>query len=92
MDLRPARPALYEAYARRGLNVKDATHQEMRSLVCAQCHVEYYFIKPNDEKNPGKANYLVFPHDKGLTCEAERNTTTRLVSTTISIRCRVPRF
>ncbi len=69
MDLRPARPALYEAFARRGLNVKNATHQEMRSLVCAQCHVEYYFIKPNDEKNPGKANYLVFPHDKGLTCE-----------------------
>ena len=70
MDLRPARPALYEAFARRGLDVKKATHQEMRSLVCAQCHVEYYFIKPNDEKNPGKANYLVFPHDKGLTCEA----------------------
>ena len=70
MDLRPARPALYEAFARRGLDVKNATHQEMRSLVCAQCHVEYYFIKPNDEKNPGKANYLVFPHDKGLTCEA----------------------
>ena len=43
MDLRPARPALYEAFARRGLNVKDVTHQEMRSLVCAQCHVEYYF-------------------------------------------------
>ncbi|MBQ2553747.1 MAG: ammonia-forming cytochrome c nitrite reductase subunit c552, partial [Prevotella sp.] len=70
MDLRPARPALYEAFARRGLDVKKASHQEMRSLVCAQCHVEYYFIKPNDEKNPGKANYLVFPQDKGLTCEA----------------------
>ncbi len=27
-------------------------------------------MEPNDEKNPGKANYLVFPHDKGLTCEA----------------------
>ena len=26
MDLRPARPALYEAFARRGLNVKNATH------------------------------------------------------------------
>ena len=69
MDLRPARPALYEAFARRGLDVKNATHQEMRSLVCAQCHVEYYFIKPNDPNNPGKANYLMFPHDKGLTCE-----------------------
>ena len=70
MDLRPARPALYEAFARRGLDVKKQTHQEMRSLVCAQCHVEYYFIKPDDANNPGKANYLMFPHDKGLTLEA----------------------
>ena len=70
MDLRPARPALYEAFARRGLDVKSQSHQEMRSLVCAQCHVEYYFIKPDDPNNPGKANYLTFPHDKGLTCEA----------------------
>ena len=70
MDLRPARPALYEAFARRGLDVKKATHQEMRSLVCAQCHTEYYFIKPNDPNNPGKANYLMFPQDKGMTCEA----------------------
>ena len=50
MDLRPARTALYEAFARHVLNVKNASHQEMRSLVCALCHVEYYFIKPNDEK------------------------------------------
>ena len=70
MDLRPARPAIYEAFARRGLDVKKQTHQEMRSLVCAQCHVEYYFIKPDDANNPGKANYLMFPHDKGLTCES----------------------
>ena len=70
MDLRPARPAIYEAFARRGLDVKKATHQEMRSLVCAQCHTEYYFIKPNDPNNPGKANYLMFPQDKGMTCEA----------------------
>ena len=70
MDLRPARPALYEAFARRGMDVRKQSHQEMRSLVCAQCHVEYYFIKPDDSNNPGKANYLMFPHDKGLTCEA----------------------
>ena len=69
MDLRPARPALYEAWARRGLDVKKATHQEMRSLVCAQCHTEYYFIKADDPNNPGKADYLMFPQDKGLTCE-----------------------
>ncbi len=70
MDLRPARPALYEAWARAGKDVKKASHQEMRSLVCAQCHTEYYFIKPDDPKNPGKANYLMFPQDKGMTCEA----------------------
>ena len=33
----------------------------MRSLVCAQCHVEYYF--------KGKGNYLTFPWDKGTTPE-----------------------
>ena len=70
MDLRPARPALYEAWQRQGLDVNKANHQEMRSLVCAQCHTEYYFIKPDDPANPGKANYLMFPQDFGLTCEA----------------------
>ncbi len=63
MDLKPARPALYEAWQRAGKDVKKASHQEMRSLVCAQCHVEYYFDKENGQ-------YLNFPHDKGLTCEA----------------------
>jgi nitrite reductase (cytochrome c-552) len=62
MDLKPARPALYEAWARAGKDVRKASHQEMRSLVCAQCHTEYYFNKETD--------YLMFPQDKGLTCEA----------------------
>ena len=63
MELRPARPALYEAWQRAGKDVNKASHQEMRSLVCAQCHTEYYFEKDN-------GNYLKFPQDKGLTCEA----------------------
>ena len=63
MELRPARPALYEAWARVGKDVRKASHQEMRSLVCAQCHTEYYFEKEN-------GNYLHFPQEKGLTCEA----------------------
>ena len=63
MELKPARPALYEAWARVGKDVKKASHQEMRSLVCAQCHTEYYFEKDN-------GNYLHFPQEKGLTCEA----------------------
>ena len=61
MDLKPARPALYEAWARAGKDVKKTTHQEMRSLVCAQCHTEYYFDKETD--------YLNFPQNYGLTCE-----------------------
>ncbi len=62
MDLKPARPALYEAWQRAGKDLTKATHQEMRTLVCAQCHTEYYFEKENGQ-------YLKFPHDKGLTCE-----------------------
>lgn len=61
MDLKPARPALYEAWATAGKDVKKASHQEMRSLVCAQCHTEYYFDKETD--------YLIFPQKYGLTCE-----------------------
>ena len=62
MELRPARPALYEAWTRQGRDVRKASHNEMRSLVCAQCHTEYYFVK--------ETNYLMFPQDKGMTCEA----------------------
>lgn len=63
MDLKPARPALYEAWAHAGKDITKASHQEMRSLVCAQCHTEYYFEKENGQ-------YLRFPQDKGMTCEA----------------------
>ncbi|MFO7939858.1 MAG: ammonia-forming cytochrome c nitrite reductase [Bacteroidales bacterium] len=61
MNLRITRPALVEAYERRGDNIEEATHQEMRSLVCAQCHVEYYF--------KGEGNYLTLPWDKGQSVE-----------------------
>ena len=62
MNLRITRPALIEALARQGKDIKQATHQEMRSLVCAQCHVEYYF-KGKEEK------YLTFPWDNGFRAE-----------------------
>jgi nitrite reductase (cytochrome c-552) len=62
MNLRITRPALREAFAAQGKNIDDATHQEMRSLVCAQCHVEYYFAKE-------PKNYLTFPWKKGKTVE-----------------------
>jgi len=63
MNLQISRPALIEAFDRRGIDIKKATQQEMRSLVCAQCHVEYYF------KGDGK--YVTFPWDKGFSVEEQ---------------------
>ena len=67
MSLRISRPALVEGLKAMGKDVNQATHQEMRSLVCAQCHVEYYFNK----NLPGKegAAYLVFPWKNGHSAE-----------------------
>ena len=61
MSLEVHQPALAEAFARQGKDINKATHQEMRSLVCAQCHVEYYF--------KGDKKYLTFPWDEGMTVE-----------------------
>lgn len=61
MNLHISRPALIEAFERQGKDITKATPQEMRSLVCAQCHVEYYF--------KGEGKYLTFPWDKGATME-----------------------
>lgn len=49
MSLRVTRPAFVNSMAKRGFDVKDATHQQMRTFVCAQCHVEYYFQKDTKE-------------------------------------------
>lgn len=61
MDLHISRPALIEAFTRQGKDITKVSQQEMRSLVCAQCHAEYYF------KGDGK--YLTFPWDRGFTAE-----------------------
>jgi nitrite reductase (cytochrome c-552) len=61
MNLRITRPALIEAFERRGEDITQSSHQEMRSLVCAQCHVEYYF--------KGEDNYLTHPWDNGFKAE-----------------------
>ncbi|MCX7611194.1 MAG: ammonia-forming cytochrome c nitrite reductase [Ignavibacterium sp.] len=61
LNLRITRPALVEALQRQGKDINSFSRQEMRSLVCAQCHVEYYF------KGDGK--YLVFPWDKGFSAD-----------------------
>lgn len=62
MGLTITRPGLIEAFERQGKDIANATPQEMRSLVCAQCHVEYYFR--------GDGKYLTFPWDGGMTVEA----------------------
>lgn len=66
MQLRITRPGFIEGIRtlKASQGVKDfevntmATRQEMRTYVCAQCHVEYYF------KGPEKR--LVYPWAKGL--------------------------
>jgi nitrite reductase (cytochrome c-552) len=70
MELRITRPAFMAGIAvlkaREGLTDydvnRDATRQEMRSYVCGQCHVEYYFQGP--EKR------LVYPWARGLTADS----------------------
>lgn len=69
MQLRVTRPGFIEGMrafkAGQGVQNYDvntqATRQEMRSYVCGQCHVEYYF------KGPEKR--LVYPWAKGLTVD-----------------------
>jgi nitrite reductase (cytochrome c-552) len=58
MKLRVINPAFVEAMKRRGIDVGRAPREQMRTYVCGQCHVEYYF-------EPGTTK-VVFPWDKGL--------------------------
>src|SRR5689334_10982093 len=57
MRLIVTNPALDEALKAQGKNWKTFTRQEMRTVVCANCHVEYYF--------KGDDKYLTFPWAKG---------------------------
>jgi nitrite reductase (cytochrome c-552) len=69
MQLRVTRPAFMRGIqafkASQGIQNfdvnRDATRQEMRTYVCGQCHVEYYF------KGEGKT--LTYPWDKGIKVE-----------------------
>ncbi|OQX04670.1 MAG: cytochrome C nitrite reductase [Desulfobulbaceae bacterium A2] len=56
---------LDEALKRQGKDWRKASRDEMRSLVCAQCHVEYYF----ETKDHGVAAKPHFPWDKGMNPE-----------------------
>ncbi len=68
MNLTITRPALIEAFQAMGRDINQASHQEMRSLVCAQCHVEYYFDKKRADKPD--AQYLTFPWKAGYTVDS----------------------
>jgi nitrite reductase (cytochrome c-552) len=57
LDLRITRPALVNALEAQGIDWTQASRQEMRSYVCAQCHVEYYFL--------GDDKVLTFPWSQG---------------------------
>jgi len=46
----------------------DATQQDMRSMVCAQCHVEYYFAK-TPLANGKKAAVVTLPWGEGTSVE-----------------------
>ena len=71
MQLRVTRPAFIEGIralkASQGITDYDvntmATRQEMRSFVCGQCHVEYYFR--------GSEKRLVYPWGRGLSVDSE---------------------
>ena len=50
---------------RQGKDWRNKSNQEMRSLVCAQCHVEYYF----EDGEHGVAAKVHFPWDEGFDAE-----------------------
>ncbi len=57
MRLIVTNPALKEALEALGRDWTAFTRQEMRTVVCANCHVEYYFA--------GEGKYLTFPWANG---------------------------
>lgn len=57
MRLIVTNPALEEALKAQGKDWRTFTRQEMRTVVCANCHVEYYFA--------GEGKYLTFPWADG---------------------------
>lgn len=61
LELRISRQAFKNAMKERGVDLANASQQQMKSYVCAQCHVEYYF------KGDDKA--LTFPWKTDLTVD-----------------------
>ena len=61
MNLIVTNPALDEALKKQGKDWRTFTRQEMRTVVCANCHDEYYFA--------GEGKYLTFPWEDGTRIE-----------------------
>ena len=61
MRLIVTNPALEEALKAQGKDWRTFTRQEMRTVVCGNCHVEYYFA--------GEGKYLTFPWSGGTRIE-----------------------
>ena len=74
MALRITRLVFKNAMEVRGVDLSKATRQEMRTYVCAQCHVEYYF--------KGENKVLTFPGRRGCRSRISMNTTTSTISRT----------
>lgn len=71
-NLKITRPYLERGLEAAGVDMKNISHQDMRSLVCAQCHSEYYF-RPTEytdkDGNEKTAKVVTFPWAKGLSAE-----------------------
>lgn len=66
-NLKITRPYLLRPLEASGENLDDITHQDMRSLVCAQCHVD--FLKTEYEDSAGNAKVaevVTLPWAEGL--------------------------
>lgn len=61
MNLRIFQVPFMESMQRKGIDYSKFPINEMRTMVCAQCHVEYYF--------KGEGKYVTFPWDKGYSME-----------------------
>lgn len=61
MKLVVTNPALETAFEAQGVDWTKFTRQEMRSVVCANCHVEYYMV--------GDGKLLTFPWQNGTRIE-----------------------
>ena len=77
-DNKTMKLTVHRDYLKRALDAEgsepyaDASHQDMRTLVCAQCHVEYYFKKTAWTDPDGKeqtAMVVTLPWNDGLSAE-----------------------